>query len=119
MSLRAPDPAILELRMSEMTPEQQKDAHELWLRNNIGWMPGYHGERVQLLLDRLDAARAEATVLLRQAQAALESCTSGDTSTGFVIHPSFDEALVSAAEIALAEALRPAVAPGAELEAAP
>lgn len=42
---------------------------------------------------------------LRLALEALESCTPGDTSTGHVIHPSFDENAVSAAIEAVEAAL--------------
>lgn len=49
--------AIRNKRMSELTPEQQDDALELWLREQIGWMPEYHRQHYTFLLNRLNAAR--------------------------------------------------------------
>lgn len=43
--------------------------------------------------------------LLRQAHVALDTCYRGDYSTGHVIYPSFDEALVDAAHAAIAKEL--------------
>ena len=45
-------------RMSELTPAEQEDATELWLREQIGWMPEYHQKFYKLLLRRLDETRA-------------------------------------------------------------
>lgn len=50
--------------MSELTPAQQDDAKELWLRNNLGFMPEYHREFYTFLLSRMDAARAEHAQLM-------------------------------------------------------
>lgn len=59
MTYRYPNlEAVRDLRISEMTPEQQADATELWLRKNLGWCVGQHGEHVRFLLARLDAERA-------------------------------------------------------------
>jgi hypothetical protein len=44
-------------RISEMSPSQREDAHELWLRKQIGWMGGYHIEHYQFLLKRIDELR--------------------------------------------------------------
>lgn len=49
--------AVRDLRIGEMTAEQRADATELWLRKNLGWCPGQHGEHVKFLLARLDAER--------------------------------------------------------------
>ena len=49
--------AVRDKRMSELTPAQRDDAHELWLRKNLGWMGSYHAEHYQFLLARLDACR--------------------------------------------------------------
>ncbi len=49
--------AVRDKRMSELTPAQQDDARELWLRENLGWMPQYHREFYEFLLKRLDDAR--------------------------------------------------------------
>lgn len=51
--------AIEGKRMSELTPEQLDDAHELWLRENLDWMPDYHHEHYVRLLKRIDALRGE------------------------------------------------------------
>jgi hypothetical protein len=48
---------VKDKRMSELTPAQREDAHELWLRQNVDWMNEYHREHYQLLLRRLDQAR--------------------------------------------------------------
>lgn len=48
--------AVRDKRMAELTPAQKQDAHELWLRENIGWMPEYHREHYTFLLRRLDVA---------------------------------------------------------------
>ncbi|EML1597777.1 VRR-NUC domain-containing protein [Burkholderia cenocepacia] len=54
----APDfDAVRDKRMSELTPAQQDDAHELWLREQIGWFNPDVQRHLQLLLDRLDVAR--------------------------------------------------------------
>ena len=55
----APDfDAVRDKRISELTPEQQGDAMELWLRNNLQWMPKYHRDFYEFLLKRLDDTRA-------------------------------------------------------------
>lgn len=57
----APDfDAVRNKRMPEMTPAQREDAHELWLREQVGWMGEYHEKHYRLLLRRLDEARAPA-----------------------------------------------------------
>ena len=53
--------AVRDKRMSELTPAQRDDAHELWIRNNVGWMGEYHQPKYEFLLKRLDHARAQAT----------------------------------------------------------
>lgn len=45
--------AVRGKRMSELTPAQQDDAEELWIRDHVG----YFTESVEFLLRRLDAAR--------------------------------------------------------------
>ncbi|MBK3780001.1 hypothetical protein G3A43_07010 [Paraburkholderia aspalathi] len=50
--------AVRDKRMSELTPEQRNDAHELWIRENVGWMGEYHLPKYTFLLKRLDEARA-------------------------------------------------------------
>lgn len=52
--------ALRDKRMSELTPEQREDARELWLRDNLRWMPEYHAEFYRMLLNRLDALRGSA-----------------------------------------------------------
>lgn len=60
----APDfDAVRDKRMSELTPEQQGDAHELWLREQLGWFSTDQQRHLKLLLDRLDSTRALAQVL--------------------------------------------------------
>ncbi|MBC8741817.1 hypothetical protein F6X40_35300 [Paraburkholderia sp. UCT31] len=49
---------VADKRMSELTELQQDDAHELWLRAQIGWFSEYHQRHLKLLLKRLDEARA-------------------------------------------------------------
>jgi hypothetical protein len=46
-------------RLSEMSPSQREDAHEFWLRKQIGWMGSYHIEHYQFLLKRIDELRAQ------------------------------------------------------------
>lgn len=48
---------VRDKRMSDLTPAQQADAMELWLREQIGWMPDYHRNHYQFLLGRIDEAR--------------------------------------------------------------
>lgn len=50
--------AVRDKRMCDLTPEQQRDAHELWIRNNLAYFFGYNGEKVTFLLERLDELRA-------------------------------------------------------------
>jgi hypothetical protein len=55
---RVPDFAALkDKRMSELTPEQQDDALELWAREQIVWFGPESRKVVELLLRRLDEAR--------------------------------------------------------------
>ena len=54
-----------------------------------------------ILTDEIDRLRAA----LRQALAALETCTPADYSTGHVIHADYDEKLCAAAEVAARAAL--------------
>lgn len=49
--------AVRDKRMSELTPAQQDDARELWLREQLGFMPEYHRAFYEFLLKRLDDAR--------------------------------------------------------------
>lgn len=51
------DPKRPAVRLSEMTPQQRDDAKELWLREQIGWMPEYHQKHYKFLLGRLDELR--------------------------------------------------------------
>lgn len=51
---------VRDKRMSEMTPEQREDAHELWLREQMDHMAPYYQEHLLFLLDRLDQVRAAA-----------------------------------------------------------
>lgn len=53
---QAPDfDAVAGKRMSELTPEQQEDARELWLRNQAGWFKDK--DELDFLFKRLDQAR--------------------------------------------------------------
>jgi hypothetical protein len=52
--------AIKDKRMSELSPEQQRDAKEAWLRANAGWFVGDSGEHIKFLLERLEEARTPA-----------------------------------------------------------
>ena len=59
--VRTPDFAAIEdKRMSELTPEQQDDAHEMWLRKQSGWFNEDTRRHVEFLLKRLDAVRTGA-----------------------------------------------------------
>lgn len=59
--LKGPDEAVLgDKRMSELTPEQQDDATELWLRRNIDHFRHDTHRHISFLLERLAGARAEA-----------------------------------------------------------
>ena len=51
--------AVRGKRKSELSPEQQQDARELWLRENIEHLPEEQADHIQFLLDRLDDARQE------------------------------------------------------------
>jgi hypothetical protein len=54
----APDfDAVRDKRMSELTPAQQDDAMELWIRDQLATFLPYYRERVEFLLKRLDDAR--------------------------------------------------------------
>lgn len=52
--------AVRDKRMSELTDVQKLDAHELWLREQMAWMPPYYQEHLLFLLERLDAVRKAA-----------------------------------------------------------
>jgi len=55
----APDfEAVADKRMSELSPQQQDDARELWLRKQIGSFGEESARHLKFLLDRLDTARA-------------------------------------------------------------
>ena len=56
---RMPDfEALKDKRMSELSEQQQDDAHELWMRNQLHESSDiYWGPKVQFLLRRLDEAR--------------------------------------------------------------
>lgn len=55
----APDfEAVKDKRMGELTPEQQDDAYELWLRNQAGWFK--EQDALEFLFKRLDQARTGA-----------------------------------------------------------
>lgn len=58
--------AVRNKRMSELTPEQQRDAHELWLREQMDHMAPYYQEHLLFLLGRLDEARARGHALHRR-----------------------------------------------------
>lgn len=74
--------AIKDMRIGDMTPEQRADAKELWLRNNLGWMPTYHRGFYEFLLSRLDAERARRTAAnLELAQQRESACTWMDRCT--------------------------------------
>ena len=47
--------AVRGKRVCDMTEEQFRDAWELWIREQIGYM--YSKEHVEFLLERLDEAR--------------------------------------------------------------
>lgn len=51
--------SIKDLTIGEMTPAQKDDAHEAWLRTQVGWMGQYHIEHYQFLFRRLDECRKE------------------------------------------------------------
>ncbi len=60
LTVRAPTPdfdAVRDKRMSELSPGQQDDALELWLREQVGWMGQYHEQHYHFLFKRLDEAR--------------------------------------------------------------
>jgi len=60
MLMPAPAPdfdAVRDRPMDELTPEQRDDSLELWLREQIGWMPEFYREHYRFLLRRLDQAR--------------------------------------------------------------
>jgi hypothetical protein len=60
-SLSEPDrAAIQDKRMSELTPDQQDDAMELWLRDQIGWFNEDTQRHLKFLLERLSKTRREA-----------------------------------------------------------
>lgn len=62
MSSSTPDwGAVKDKRMCDLTPAQQEDARELWLREQLGWMGEYHLPHYKFLLKRLDEARAALT----------------------------------------------------------
>lgn len=50
---------VRDKRMSALTPSQQDDARELWLIQQLGWLPEYQRDTVAFLLDRLAGLRAE------------------------------------------------------------
>ncbi len=55
---RAPDfDAVRDKRLSELTPAQQDDARELWIREHRTSFAGYYLDHVDFLLQRLDEAR--------------------------------------------------------------
>lgn len=54
--------AVRDKRMSELTPEQQRDARELWIMENIGWFTEGNREHIKFLLERLNEARSPAYV---------------------------------------------------------
>lgn len=54
---------VRDRRMSELTQEQQGDARELWLIQQIGTMQPYYQDHLQFLLDRIAALRAHASRL--------------------------------------------------------
>lgn len=51
--------AVRDKRMCDLTPEQQRDARELWLREQLAAMPDYHRDHYKFLLSRLDEARGD------------------------------------------------------------
>lgn len=53
--------AVHDKRMSELTPEQREDAHELWIREQLGWFTPYNQKHIKFLLKRLDTARGVKT----------------------------------------------------------
>jgi hypothetical protein len=56
-----PDFATLaEKRMSELTPRQQRDAHEGWIRAQLGSFDEHTQRQLQVLLTQLDVARGAA-----------------------------------------------------------
>lgn len=50
---------VRDKRMSALTPSQRDDAQELWLIQQLGWMPEHHREHLAFLLDRVAGLRAE------------------------------------------------------------
>ena len=58
--MRTPDfEAIANKRMSELTAEEQADAHEYWIRNQIGWFSPDTQRHLLLLIGIIDAGRKE------------------------------------------------------------
>ncbi|KVV07447.1 hypothetical protein [Burkholderia ubonensis] len=58
MAVLRPDfDAIRDKRRSELTPAQQEDSLESWLRDQVGTMPEYHEKHYRFLSNRLDEAR--------------------------------------------------------------
>lgn len=73
----APDwTAIADKRMSELTPAQQQDARELWLRNNAGYCASE--EHVQFLLKRIDEERAAVAEMAMALQYLAALCSQPD-----------------------------------------
>lgn len=95
----APDlDAVRDKRMSELTPAQQRDAQELWIREQVGWLGNEHSRpHIEFLLERLDETRsacaaAQAGVLaglrdIRQSlQFANDNPGSGISDTIWMMH---------------------------------
>lgn len=58
MSAKSPNfEAIKDKRMGELNHEQLEDAHELWIKENQGYMIGDCRDHVAFLLKRLEEAR--------------------------------------------------------------
>ncbi|MEX3555681.1 MAG: hypothetical protein VB131_03395 [Burkholderia gladioli] len=61
VAILAPDfAAVRDKRKSELTPAQQEDSLEGWLRDQVGTMPEYHEKHYRFLLKRLDEVRQAA-----------------------------------------------------------
>jgi hypothetical protein len=54
--------ALADKRMSELTPQQQRDAHEGWIRAQLGSFDEHTQRQLQVLLTQLDVARSAAVV---------------------------------------------------------
>ena len=88
-------------------PEALRLASQMEAERGVAVFGVRHGTASAAIteLRRLHSLNAWMHGALLKAQAALESLTPGDYSTGHVVHPSFDERLCAIAEGAIASAI--------------